>query len=276
MRKLYLVGKALPEDKARHNVPFPSGSLTDLVALDPRHGVFPNLVMTPLLATIIAFYEDGDFDNTKRLLDQVSEIVKDETPRRFNVLSKPIGPKLRLDPTTIELLARQDMGQELWLVFKHSSAFALISHLLTDKTEFTEGELNSYGGEFLRRAANASHGRFELPAFLNTQVGLLFRLCVDEDCNGDGVTSYLRQAVGQMAPTKSVERIVSMLRCLVPLLHNDAYDKIPIGLIQNRFMLCEDLPPSEPNHENPPADPYWRFIGKAIKRRLLTQTTPTP
>lgn len=276
MRDLYLVGKAPPEDKARHNVPFPSGRLTDLVALDPRHGVFPNLVMTPLFAAVMALHEEHDLENMNRLLDQAKQILEDETPRRLNVLGKPIGAKHRLNPAVIELLANFDTERQLWLVFKHSSAFAIITHLLTGKTEFTEGELNSYGAEFLRRSTEAPGCMFELPTYLNTQVGLLFRFCTDEDRNGSGVTSFVKQAVVQMAPDQDAERIVRLLRSLVPLLHNDAYDKIPIGLIQSRFMSCQDLPPGNPEHDNPPPDVYWRFIGRTIKRRLLTATAPTP
>lgn len=273
MRNLYLVGKALPEDKARHRVPFPSGALTDLVALDPRHGVFPNLVMTPLFATVMAFYEDRDLENMAMLLSQATEILKDHTPRRLNALTKPVGGKCRLEAAAIGLLAKLDTERELWLVFKHSTAFALISYLLTDKEEFTEGELNSYGAEFLRRAAAASNGNLLLPEYLNTQVGLLFRLCAGEDVDGRGCSTFMRRAVEEMAPTKDANLIVKKLRCFVPLLHNDAYDKAPFGLIQNRFMACWDIPPDQPNHESPPADPYWRFVGKAIKRRLLDSAT---
>jgi hypothetical protein len=90
------------------------------------------------------------------------------------------------------------------------------------------------------------------------------------------VTSFLAHAVDKMAPNKDSGRIVRLLRSFVPLLHNDAYDKTPIGLIQSRFMLCRDLPPHDPNGEDPPDELYWRFIGKVIRRRLLTPTSPTP
>jgi hypothetical protein len=271
MRNIYLVGKALPEHKARHRTPFPSGALTDLVALDPRHGVFPNLVMTPLFATVMAFYEVGDHENVARLLSQAAEILKDHTPRRLNALSKPKDGKSKLETATIGLLATLDPQRDLWLVFKHSTAFALISYLLTGKEEFTEDELKCYGALFLQKAAAASNGTllFRKNLNLNTQVGLLFRLFAEEDADGCGPSMFIRKAVEEMAPTKDAEMVVEKLRCFVPLLHNDAYDKAPFGLIQNRFMACWDIPPSAPNHDAPPTDPYWRFIGKAIKRRLL-------
>ncbi len=275
MKDLYFVGKALPEDKSKHNTPFPSGSLSELVALDPRHGVFPNLVATPLLSAVMAFYEEGDVDNTLKVLDQAKEILKDETPRRINVLRKPTGGQLRLGQDIPALLAEFAPEQTLWLVFKHSSIYALCTYLLTGKDEFTEGHLNSYGAEFLRRCTEAPGCTLKLPVNKNTQVGLFFRFCTDEDPDGHGVTSYLRHAVVQMAPNGDVDRIVAILRSFVPLLHNDAYDKTPIGLIQGRFMAGKDLPPVCPDDHEPAPDVYWRFIGRVIKRRLLVSQPPT-
>jgi hypothetical protein len=275
MRELYFVGKALPEDKRRHNTPFPSGSLTDLEALDPRHGVFPNLVATPLLSTVMAFYEDGDVQSALKVLDQAKEILKDKTARRINVLSKPTSTTLRLDPGIPSLLGNFAPERTLCLVFKHSAVYALCTYLLTGKEEFTEGDLNSNGAEFLRRCTQAPGCSFELPVNKNTQVGLFFRLCTDDDPDGCGVTSYLRHAVRQMAPESNVERILAILRSFVPLLHNDAYDKTPIGLVQARFLAGRDLPPlCPPDHEPAPAV-YWRFIGRVIRSRLLAPPMPT-
>ncbi len=269
LKDLYFVGKALPEDKDRHNTPFPSGSLTDLVPLDPRHGVFPNLVATPLISTVMAFYDEGDVENALKVLDQAKEIFRDETPRRLNVLAKPIGNRLRLGQDIPALLQNFAPEQTLWLVFKHSPIYALCTYLLTGKDEFTEGDLSSYGAELLRRCTEAPGCTFELPVNKNTQVGLFFRLCTDEDPDGHGVTAFLRYAVQQMAPNGNVNRIIAVLRSFVPLLHNDAYDKTPIGLIQARFMAGKDFPPVCPNDHQPAPDVYWRFIGKVIKRRLL-------
>lgn len=273
MKDLYFVGKALPEDKSRHNTPFPSGNLTGLVPLDPRHGVFPNLVATPLLSTVMAFYETGDVENTMKVLDQAKEILKDQTPRRINVLMKPTDATLRLDPDIPLLFDNFAPERTLWLVFKHSTIFAICAYLLKGIEQFTEGELNSYGAEFLRRCTEAPMCPFKLPDRRNTQVGLFFRFCTDEDQDGNGVMSYLRHAVREMAPEKDVDRIVAILRSFVPLLHNDAFDKTPIGLIQARFMAVEDLPPICPADRKPASDHYWRFIGKVIRRRLMTRPT---
>ncbi len=270
MKDLYLVGKALPEDKKFP--PFPSGGLSDLVDLDPRHGVFPNLVMTPLFATVMTFYCDGDTENVIKLLDQAKELLHDRSDRRFNVLDKPAGMKHKLASNIPSRLQRLDPARELLLVFKHSTAYGLITFLLKGKTEFTEGDLNSYGDEFLRRCTEAPGCKFELPGYKNTQVGLLFRLCTDDDVDGNGATSYLRHAIREMAPNRDIDRIVAVLRSFVPLLHNDAYDKTPIGLIQARFMAVTDLPTRWTNDHEPSPDLYWRFIGKAIRRRLLSQT----
>lgn len=273
LKDLYLVGKALPKERKRHNAPFPSGTLTDLVPLDPRHGVFPNLVATPLLSIVMAFYEDDDVANALRVLEQAKEILKDKTARRINVFCKPTGDKLTLSEDIPALLASFCPRRTLWLVFKHSTVYSLLTYLLTSREEFTEGELNSYGAEFLRRCMEAPGCSFALPAKLNTQVGLFFRLCTDEDADGDGVTSYLRHAIRQMSPNRDANRLVGILRSIVPLLHNDAYDKVPVGLTQARFLAAKDLAPTCPSDHQPATDVYWRAIGKVIKRRLLVDST---
>src|SRR5688572_5871133 len=101
MRRLFLAGKAMPEDKSARNVPFPSGDLESLVALDPRHGVFPNLVATTVLSTLMAFYEDRHGDHLHQMLEQAEEILKDRSKRRFNILCKPRSSTLTLHPTVI-------------------------------------------------------------------------------------------------------------------------------------------------------------------------------
>jgi hypothetical protein len=267
MKDLYFVAKALPEDKSRHNTPFPSGKLTDLVPLDPRNGVFPNLVATPLLSAVMAYYEDGNVRSALELLDQAQHILRDESRRRINVLCKPAGGLLRLDPEIPSLLKQFNPEQTLWLVFKHSAIYALCKHLLTGSREFTEDDLNAYGAAFLKGCTTESKN-FDLPDNRNTQLGLFFRLCTDADADGRGATNCLRRGVERMAPNCDVTRIVAVLRSFVPLLHNDAYDRIPVGLIQARFMAAKDFPPNCPPEHDPAPDVYWRFIGKVICRRL--------
>jgi hypothetical protein len=86
-----------------------------------------------------------------------------------------VGTKRKLDPSVPSLLEDLDPEYDLWLLFKHSTVYALTTFLLKDKTEFTEGELNSYGAEFLRWATEAPGCTLELPKNLNTQVSHFLR-----------------------------------------------------------------------------------------------------
>ena len=268
MKKLLLAGKAPPKFKKRKTTPFPSGDLTGLVALDPRHGVFPNLVATPLLATVMAFFEDGNDEQLLKILEQARAIVADDSPRRFNVLCKPDGKTLQLDCMLAERLARHDPENEIWLVFKYSTVNALIIFLLTGETEFTRKHLDDFGERFLSAALSAPGCELRMPERRTTQAGVLFRLLADEDPKGIGAVSHLRHAIRKISPKKDIEHLLKILRSFIPLLHNEAYDQPVVGLAQNRFMTAVDLRPNSPEFGAVPPDPYWRFIGNAIKRRI--------
>ena len=81
MRALFLVGESLPA-----GMPVVVGGNANFVAFDARHGVFPNLVMKPLLAALLAMRKEGQ--NEELLWQQIDELVADPSDRRFNLFHK--------------------------------------------------------------------------------------------------------------------------------------------------------------------------------------------
>jgi hypothetical protein len=277
MRNLYLVGMSPPPDKVPHIDPYPSGALgTSLVALDPRHGVFPNLVTAPLLSTLYHLHSDSVL--FQEFFLQAMDLMEDISPRRLNVLKKPVGTKFEMDENTLALLARINPEKDLWLVFGYWSISALVMFLLQGKTDFTPGEVSGFSKKFLRAAIQIARPSdllpHKLPARLAPLPGSYFRPCSNPDPDGTGEVSVLRRTVGRWVGDSAViARIVATLRSLVPLPHNEAYQMYPFGKVQNCFMLAVD-----PTHHRgvTPPEVFWRFMGERIKERLLDPTSPAP
>lgn len=269
MRKLYLVGMAPPADKKRSAEPFPCGALSALVPLDPRHGVFPNLVMTPLLAALHSL--QGEPELVPAFWEQVNAIVCDDSARRFNLFSKPSGGYLEVAPDVPPRLDAFDPDAELWCAFGYWTVGGLISYLLTGVPKRSEGEIESYVREFVRRAYEKRPPESDLPPTIpKTKAalsGLIHRFCAGDDTGGT-VTLMLRHAIECMCTDKSkTERSLRVLRGCVPLPHNEAYQLVPFGKVHNCFML--GLDPGALEELAPPPEPLWRYMGRAIHRRLV-------
>ena len=261
---------ALPAAKKRDSSPRNSGSLTSLVPLDPRHGVFPNLVMTPLMAT--AFHLHPNASLVAQFMSQVTEILEDTSPRRLNVLQQPTGDENQLHPSVIDILSKINPHQDLLLVFGYWSVSAIIMYLLQEKTCFRDSDVhhfnNRFLGEALKLAKPANLLPDRLPECLTPKTGIYFRLCSDPDPEGTGMTRILRQTSRKMAFSEDrIEQAIPLLRALIPLPHNEAYDRYPYGNAQNSFMLCRDL--REQKNIDSPTNVFWRYMGKRIRDRLL-------
>jgi len=80
----------------------------------------------------------------------------------------------------------------------------------------------------------------------------------------------LTHAVTEMANDKTrVGSICHFLRGIVPLPHNEAYQLLPFGKVQNCFML--GLDPKSQKAEDLPPDTFWKVMGRAISRNLTRQ-----
>ena len=281
LRQIRLVGMAPPGSprKRLEQQPRPSAKLTEYVALDPRHGVFPNLVMTPLLATLYHLHPRANL--TQEFMEQVVELLEDDSSRRHNVLLKPNGTETeyKIDPRTIKLLNALRPEDDLWIVFGFRPISALLGYLLHGSKKKERDELATTARTFLRHAMEASPNDAALPPTLHSSAitplpGIFFHLCTAPDPGGNDVVAALRYAVRAMkVPEARIPKIVSILRSLVPLPHNEAYDQYPIATGQNSFMLCRTL---KDHGDDVPPEVFWRYMGRRIAERLLVRSSTIP
>ena len=275
MRSLNLVGESLPSGS-----PVQVGELVGLIPLDPRHGVFPNLVMTPLMSLLHATRASGlDIAETYR---QVQELLDDGTTRRFNAFKKdgeyPTNPEFEILSSTARRLSDMRPAQELWALFGYQTIFGVVRWLLTGEARASKRQIRKFAMRFLASAAGGWIERTMLPRAIpknmSAQEGYMHRLCTDEDGDGSGVVAMLRNAISENAtdPAKS-EEILDKLRAFVPLLHNEAYQLTPYGVGQANFMLCENWVLNSGRH---PEELYWRAMGRSLLKRMVVTAVPTP
>jgi hypothetical protein len=281
LRQIRLVGMAPPgpPKKLTEQPPRPSAKLTDYVSLDPPHGVFPYLVMTPLLATLYHLHPRSAL--TQEFMEQIVELLEDDSPRRHNVLLKPNGTEDKIDPHTITLLNALRPDNDLWLVFGFRPISALLSYLLhgPKNEEKDRDKLANTARTFLRHAMKACPNDQPLPpavpgSAITPLPGIFFHFCTAPDPDGNGVVAALRYAVRAMNVREArIPKIVSVLRSLVPLPHNEAYDQYPIASGQNSFMLCRTL---KDHGDDVPPEVFWRYMGRRIAERLLIRSSTIP
>jgi hypothetical protein len=267
LRQVSLVGMALPSQKEPHIDPLPSGKLTELVDLDPRHGVFPNLVMTPLMA-VLCHLEAKERDE---LWLQIPGLLEDRSDRRFNALDVSTETHWSLTRPAKVKVAELDPATDLWFVFGIWPIAAIVEHLATGNTEFQPANLLGCLRVFLKAALQRANGYRELPMTVprckSPLPGILFRLCTDPDVAWS--TACLCAGFDSVGAEKSQRiQLATKVRSMVPLPHNEAYDRYPFGKSQNCFMTCRD--PKDAETFAPPPEVFWRYIGRigATRARL--------
>lgn len=275
MRLLHLVGESLPSGS-----PVTVGHLSGLVPLDPRHGVFPNLVATPLLSLLWAARQEGQ-DETA-LWCQVNELLGDNPDRRFNVFSKnmdyPTNPSFEVLTTTETRISLMNPFEHVWALFGYQTIFGLIRRLLTGAGNTRKQQIRRFAAEFLTSAVQAWTPETGLPQIIPTnmsaQEGYIHRLCTDADTTGSGVVGMLRHGIQQRTDcSEGVEEHLRILRSFIPLLHVEAYRLTPYGIAQANFVLAANCDPNGNEHAG---ELYWRVMGKSLLRRMLCDTVPTP
>ena len=175
-------------------------------------------------------------------------------------------------PDVPSRLVAFDPDADLWCVFGYWTVGGLITYMLTGVARRSEGEIESYVREFVRRAYEKRSADSALPAAIpKTKAalsGLIHRLCAGDDPGGAVATPMLRHALECMSTDKAgVEGSLRVLRACVPLPHNEAYQLLPFGKVHNCFML--GLDPAAQEGSTPPPEPLWRYMGRAIHRRLM-------
>lgn len=282
MKRLWLVGESLPlkEDGGERKAHKTTNLPATLVPLDPRHGVFPNLVMKPLFAAGYSLSQSNS-DQLLMFFQEMKEIVSDESNRRFNVFenratkSKGRGKKKPDEKAIIEIFEINNVGMsariesfdlrnDLWLVFGHQTNFGLLWWLLENAAahKVEKGRIKDFSERFVVAVGECSPSHdCSKNSQLSSRIGLLHRLCT-----GSGTRSVLEAAITKLGPKSSysAEQISNLLRATVPLLHNEGYQDgtNPTGNAQSHFVR-------EAKGKVAQGDLYWQVMGNAIATRIL-------
>lgn len=272
IRRLCLVGEAEPADKKRRSKKNPDGVMMlpvscaelggELLALDPRHGVFPNLVMTPLFGTMYAC----EREQREAVWDSWSDILEDSSARRFNVFAKRpdgVGHPFLNHCKLENHWSAFDPAEDVWVLFGFRTSFGLLRWLLTGEQTHTEKDIKDFAHAFLTHALSRLTGETTPPRKNHARrLGMLHHfLRSDEPRTRAALESALMK---HQASAHDLGSISSKLRSAVPLLHNEAYHSTPIGNTQAQFMcyasnLCDETP----------REVYWKFCGRAIVSAML-------
>jgi len=286
-RRIWLVGESLPLTKAsREKVARATSQLAEqLVCLDPRHGVFPNLVMKPLFAATLAAFKESDAE-VMALLRAIEDVVCDKPDRRFNLYLPRITHQKNPESNrfAFDNLERRiqefDPKIDLWLVFGHQTVSGLMKWLLECDEITTRSALRKFIVKFitasnLAKCATENHTAFRpnRPATGAGRIGFVHRLCTEFDAKGEGVEKALGLAVDRLNIRRkySNEFIVSFLRRIIPLMHNEAYQdgQHPTGNAQGHFVKFA-------TSAQQTSDLYWKIMGHAIARRFMNRWVGEP
>jgi hypothetical protein len=167
MKRLFFFGYAPAGKKG-----WPLAGLgSDLEPLDPRHGVFTNLVTTPILSALCYLPED----RIKEVVSDVKENVLRAGAggrRRFNVLAGLVGTEITALDSDVKRLfqwspgrvrgtdpvgdgteiATFHPGSDVGLIFNFWAVAALFSYLIQGREEWTKASLMEFSERLLRCA----------------------------------------------------------------------------------------------------------------------------
>lgn len=282
MKKIWLVGESLPlrEFGVERKASKTEGLPTTLVPLDPRHGVFPNLVMKPLFAAGYSLSLSHP-DELLRFFQEMKDVVSDHSLRRFNLFNDHFtSPKGRgkdiplLDPssdffefndaTMTARICSFDLQNDLWLIFGHQTNFGLLWWLIdrTTAVKVSKTQIKEFSKKFANLVGEcACTYAFEDTTQLTARIGLLHRLCT-----GVGTQPLLEAVITKFKPAGpyTVGQITNLLRTTIPLLHNEGYQdgSNPTGNAQRHFVRFAKSSTAS-------SDLYWQVMGNAIANRTM-------
>lgn len=281
MKSLWLVGESLPlkEDGSKRKARTTANLPEHLVPLDPRHGVFPNLVMKPLFAAGYLLSQS----HGKQLLpffQEMEQVVSDASTRRSNIFEdrmtkskgrrkkkpdeKPVPETFKINDAGMSARIKLfDLTNDLWLIFGHQTTFGLLWWLLDKETagKVTRPEIAAFSKRFVSAVGEITPAYLGDKSQLASRVGLLHRLCTGAD-----TSDVLERAVRELHPKSSYSatEIVALLRAMIPLLHNEGYQdgRNPTGNAQWHFVRWA-------KGKGASGDLYWQVMGNAIATRYL-------
>lgn len=294
LKSLLLLGYA-PAAKAA----WPQGELSGkLEALDLRHGVSPNLVMTPMLSAACYLPTSVQPRFLAYVKEQVLGAGASRNHCRYNVLSNNVGTaSSEIDDCVREIFGSRLEGQKqfnpsrtLVLVFSFWAASALFSYLIEGEVKWTKSDLKQFGTKLLKEVRKHAAPKLaeqlnlssKLPRNVIPRLGLYFRICTAGE--EEEVRHILRKCVDEIRRSCSgrsefvddqLDWVVSALRSIVPLPHNEVYQNYrkgtnPIGKYQACFVNCQD---PKLLAESAKSELMWEYIGSAVARRLCSQNS---
>ena len=293
MKRLWLVGESLPkkEDGSERKAHKTTNLPATLVPLDPRHGVFPNLVMKPLFTAGYSLSQ-SHIDKLLPFFQDMNNIVSDKSERRFNLFENRAtnskgrakkNPETKTETEIFEInnegmskrIESFDLDNDLWLVFGHQTNFGLLLWLLNSdkKTEekFSRNKkyIKAFSEMFItavnsccEKSTDEKESTKAKKSLLSSRIGMLHRLCTGVDKE-----QVLVSVIKKLDPTSSrehAETISKLLRATVPLLHNEGYQDgtNPTGNAQSHFVQHAKGMTAQ-------GDLYWQVMGNTIATRVL-------
>lgn len=272
MKTLYLVAESLPMKVGT----ICEGLDSQLHPFDLRHGVFPNLVAKPLMATLNwLLIQNLEIEG---LTQQLPTLLEAESSCRFNVYNaKRTNDKFKFSPKFFRRLKDHNPESDLWLIYGVQTCFGVLGYLLGDlkgNRKYPRKDIRDTGKKFLVEVSKVKEKPEwfpkSIPRQLCAQLGLYHRLCTERDSDADIIVNCLETAIKKyrkeysIKGSMSVEYIVNFVRSIVPLMHNEAYqDRYDTGYNQAHFVSGTSIKTNKT-----PQRLYWNMMGEAIGTRL--------
>lgn len=287
-----------------HAVPTGGLDCFTTVPLDARHGVFPNHVMTPLLATLFCTEKAKRSTFFEKHIGPILEasLSSKDNDRMFNVFTHPFPERFKprknkkeadrqkikreicnpvsLDKNVIQLFARPEKNNPLFIVIGIWPTLGIFYHLITRKEEVKQTELETFGERITAWLNTKMKNYPETQNFLETQkrpplilrLGLYFRLFNFSETSPVLLDLVNHLVVDHPNPSeleqKKVQMIVRSLHSLIPIPHNEAYQNKPTGKSMNLYMTCSPDKKSPHGSKSSSSVLLWQYIGQAIATRF--------
>ncbi len=262
------------ESNKLENEPFWNKELkTEISTLDPRHGVFPNLVMTPLFSTLLFIQNNSQI---LKFINLSKSIIYDSIDEyKFNVWKDdPTNQEAELNSSKILTEKKEN---EFWISFGYSTYFALLLKIINGDNlhKLSKKKAERFGIEVSRKLFNNrifldKSGIEKYPKTKSAQLGCFHHISINycEFKKDSEFLEILTESIFGEADIKKRLQMDSIMK-VIPILHNEAYQNVPFGHHQNCFILKKDLPKNKIKREEEISEDYFfEYIGKNIFKKI--------
>jgi hypothetical protein len=174
----------------------------------------------------------------------------------LNVFDRPIGESqttpIRISDKFLRVITNLDSEKHVCLIHGFWSVFGAFL-IFKNQTSFNQRQIKYYSNEFC-----ATYG-YESGLRITARTGAAFKVLQAAANENSDIISKLKIEFGTEQASK--------LSAIVPQLHNEAYQNLPIGRSQCIFMAVNN-PQAIQNAREYPNEFYWQYIGREIANRL--------